>query len=108
MCYECGASKTETLSVSEIGDEPGQRHPMAECFPCPKCKHKQMQPVMGGKLHISQDFPLWNAGERYGCQVEQDAKDEQRDPVDRYQEAAEQRRGEARIKREGPKVRVFV
>ena len=104
VCYECGASKTETIPVSEIGDGPGQRHPMGECFPCPKCQHKQMRPVIGGKLGIKMDFPLAFCDEKYALQIEQDAKDEQRSPVERYEEAGERRRGEARIRREGRRI----
>ena len=101
QCESCGASKAETVPLSEVGD--GKRHPMDEKPPCPR-GHGLMTPLLGGRPHISQHFPLWDAGEKYAAQVESEDSHPQEPSFDRYEEAQERKRGEERIRRDGAKV----
>lgn len=102
FCSVCQSSKVEMIPLSEVGDGKGQRHPMDEKPLCPQ-KHGPMTPLLGGKPGIKAFFPLAYADERYQDTLAAEERDEKRPVVERYNEAQERKRGEARIRRDGPK-----
>lgn len=100
-CGQCGASKVETIRLSELGD----RHPSAEKPPCPQ-GHGAMAYQWPGRLtHISLQFPLHDAADKYQDIFFADLKRRERTTMlGRHQERKDRAAGEERIRREGAKI----
>jgi hypothetical protein len=101
---KCGASKSDMIPASQIGDGAGQRHPADESYPC-KCGGVMVYEFTRNR-HPKLDFPLWDVGDRYAAMVDaEEGKEETFDQkVDIYNAAQERKawdraraRGENRI-----------
>jgi len=100
-CETCGESRAEAVRLSELGD----RHPSAEAHPCPQ-GHGAMGFVWPGRsTHISLQFPLHDAADKYQDIFFADLKRRERTTIlDRHRERVDRKAGEERVKREGAKV----
>jgi hypothetical protein len=108
FCQGCGASRSEFLPASAVGDGLGQRHPSSESWPC-KCGRGRLTYDFGGQPGVTVHFPFAHMPDKYRDATKEKYRLFHADmskQASYAREKQERAAGDARIRREGRKIMV--